>query len=258
VQKFLYNKNPAGPAGLRGSRTQVFAAWRSVLSRAQSGRPAAVAVMVVMRVVEDSDHVSNSVLETGSCGQGPVNHGDMVMRRSLTARRHVRHAGGMRLRRWRFLFVMVLTTVAACRQADGDQPQKTGDVPQRLVDLGRDLEGVAGGDQQAVKDLTDDLLVFVDEPHGKEVTQAMSAAVCPMLVKRNLTADAETRLATVLWKTVAARDLSERQIDGLKEEMRDLLISLGVQQQDANYAAGWVGTVQKAVAIRSRRWYERY
>jgi hypothetical protein len=40
--------------------------------------------------------------------------------------------------------------------------------------------------------------------------------------------------------------------------MRDLLMSIGVSQQDANLAAGWVGNVQKAVTLRSRRWYERY
>jgi hypothetical protein len=44
----------------------------------------------------------------------------------------------------------------------------------------------------------------------------------------------------------------------LKDDMRELLTSIGVSQQDANLAAGWVGNVQKAVTQRSRRWYERY
>jgi hypothetical protein len=79
-----------------------------------------------------------------------------------------------------------------------------------------------------------------------------------MLVNRSLDADARTRLTTLLWMTVAAREFSERQVDKLKDDMRELLMSIGVSQLDANLVAGWVGNVQKAVTLRNRRWYERY
>jgi hypothetical protein len=166
----------------------------------------------------------------------------------------------MRLLKRVWILALFLTCAAAagCRQPDGDMPPRTGDVPQRLVDLGRDLAGVTSGDPQAVTEMTDDLLVFVEEPEGMDAVRAMSAAVCPMLVRRTLTTDAQTQLATLLWTTVAARQFSERQVDKLKEDMREQLMSIGVSQQDANYAAGWVGTVQKAVATRRRHWYERY
>ena len=65
-------------------------------------------------------------------------------------------------------------------------------------------------------------------------------------------------LRRLVWTTVAARQLSERQVDGLKDDMRGFLSSLGVAQNDANLAAGRVGDVQKAVTLRTRRWYERY
>jgi hypothetical protein len=45
---------------------------RSVHSHAQSCRPANVAVMVMMRVVEDSDHECKSVLENGRFSQPAV------------------------------------------------------------------------------------------------------------------------------------------------------------------------------------------
>ena len=79
-----------------------------------------------------------------------------------------------------------------------------------------------------------------------------------MLVKRSLNDEAATRLVGVLWTAVAARQLSERQADALKDDLRGQLISLGVSQADANLAAGRLGDVQKAVTLRPRRWYERY
>lgn len=168
------------------------------------------------------------------------------------------HSGVMRRRLVHLLPLVLAVSLCACKQGEGRIPDKSGDVPQRLVDLGRDLEGVVAGDKQAVTDLTDDLLVFTEEPEGMNAIRAMSATVTPMLVKRSMNGDTLARLANLLWLTVAARDFSERQIDTLKDEMRDLLLSIGITQQDANLAAGWVGNVQKAVTLRSRRWYERY
>lgn len=137
-------------------------------------------------------------------------------------------------------------------------PPKTGEVPQRLVDLGRDIDNVVSGNTQAVAELTDDLIVFTEEPEVMAAIRALSSTICPMLANRSLNEDTTSQLATLLWTTVAARELSERQIDKLKDEMRDLLVSIGVSQPDANLVAGWVGNVQKAATLRSRRWYERY
>lgn len=154
--------------------------------------------------------------------------------------------------------LIMAISVIGCRQGDGEMPPKTGDVPQRLVDLGRDIDNVVSGNAQAVVELTDDLIVFTEEPEGVTAVRALSSTLCPMLVNRSLDADARTRLTTLLWMTVAAREFSERQVDKLKDDMRELLMSIGVSQLDANLVAGWVGNVQKAVTLRNRRWYERY
>jgi hypothetical protein len=162
--------------------------------------------------------------------------------------------------RW-IVYALVLAaavSAAGCKQADGALPAKDNDVPNRLADLKRDLESVAAGDQTAVKDLTDDLMVFTDDPEGQTATRALSTTVCSMLVKRSLNDETMTRLVTVLWTAVAARDLSERQVDALKDDLRGQLISVGVSQADANVAAGRIGEVQQAVTLRPRRWYERY
>lgn len=149
-------------------------------------------------------------------------------------------------------------SLGGCRQGNGDLPTKSADIPNRLTDLKRDLESVVNGDTQAVQDLTDDLVVFTEEPEGIAATRALSATVSPLLIKRPMNDEALTHMATLLWTTVAAQQLSERQVDALKDDMRGLLSSLGVSQADANLAAGRVGDVQKAVTLRTRRWYERY
>jgi hypothetical protein len=68
----------------------------------------------------------------------------------------------------------------------------------------------------------------------------------------------QTKIVSLMWTAVAARDLSERQMDALKDDVRNTLLAVGVTQPDANLAAGRVGEVQKAVTLRTRRWYQRY
>jgi hypothetical protein len=159
------------------------------------------------------------------------------------------------------VFTLVLVAAigaGACKQGDGAMPAESGDVPNRLGDLKRDLEAVVSGDHQAVQDLTDDLMVFIDEPEGQAMTKAMSTTICSMLVKRPVNDETQTKIVHLMWTAVAARELSERQMDALKDDVRNTLLSVGVTQPDANLAAGRVGEVQKAVTLRTRRWYQRY
>jgi hypothetical protein len=158
---------------------------------------------------------------------------------------------------WTVVLIAALAA-GACKQGDGAMPAKSGDIPSRLGDLKRDLAAVVGGEQQAVQDLTDDLMVFIDEPEGKTTTQAMATTICSMLVKRPVSDEMQTKIVNLMWTAVAARELSERQMDALKDDVRNTLLAVGVTQPDANLAAGRVGDVQKAVTLRSRRWYERY
>jgi hypothetical protein len=213
-----------------------------------------MAVMEMMRV-ENCDHESHSVLQL------PKKHNATVdttrMGRSLLSPMRLT----LRLRSGRACVALILAAAigaAACKQGDGQMPAKVDDVPNRLGDLKRDMEAVVRGEQPAVQDLTDDLLVFVNEPEGRDAAKAMSMTVCSMLVKRPVNDDTQIRLVELMWQAVAARELSERQVDALKDDMRTTLQSVGVSQPDANLAAGRVGDVQKAVTLRTRRWYERY
>ena len=165
----------------------------------------------------------------------------------------------MRLRR--ALCVVVLSAAcaaAACRQPDGAWPGQTGEIPNRLHDLQRDLESVASGEADGPKDLADDLAVFANDPEGITAARSLAGGISIVIVKRSLNEEALKQLSTGLWKTVASYELSERQVDALKDDMRGVLISIGVSQRDANAVADRVGQTQKAVTLRSRRWYERY
>jgi hypothetical protein len=154
--------------------------------------------------------------------------------------------------------LIVAVALGACKQADGQMPTKTQDVPNRLSDIRRDLESIGSGDTQAVQDLSDDLTVFAAEADGITAARALATTVSPLLMKKTMNDDARTRMADLLWLTVAGHDLSERQADALKDDMRALLASLGVAPADANLVAGRMDTVHKAVSERPRRWYERY
>jgi hypothetical protein len=156
------------------------------------------------------------------------------------------------------LILVAVVGAAGCKQGDGALPAKAGEVPNRISDMKRDMESMVAGDQTALKDLTDDLSVFTEEQEGQTAVRGLTNTLAPMLMNRSINDETMTRIVTVLWTATAARDLSERQVDALKDDMRTVLMSVGVSQPDANLAAGRVGDVQKAVTLRTRRWWERY
>ena len=156
------------------------------------------------------------------------------------------------------LVLIAAVSTSACKQGDGAVPAKVDDVPNRLSDLQRDLAAVVGGEQAAVQDLADDLVVFTEEPEAQAAAKTMATAVASLLVKREVNDETQSKIVSLMWTAVAARELSERQVDALKDDVRNTLLSVGVTQPDANVAAGHVGDVQKAVTLRTRRWYERY
>jgi hypothetical protein len=139
-------------------------------------------------------------------------------------------------------------------------PPETGEVPNRLVDISRDLESAAGGDGQAGNDLGDDLAVFVGAPgaKGEAETRELSRRVATAIAGKALPGDASERLARHLWHVVAADDLSGRQIEKLQEDMLGTMTGLGVGEEQAAAVTAQVEAVQKAVTERTKRWYELF
>jgi hypothetical protein len=246
----------------------------SILARAQSGRTAIVAVMVVMRMVEDDEHLCGSAYlkwmlicksqlllrVQGGIAKIPDAWRDTYAGPALTRYSASVTLLTMRYRRMPWAIALLLPCVIAggCRQPDGAWPQDGGEVPNRLSDLQRDLQSVAAGDGEGAKDLADDLAVFAPTPEGMAAARTLAGSVSVAVAKHSLNEDALKQLSSNLWKTVASRELSERQVDALKDDMRGTLTSIGVAQSDANAVADRVAQTQKAVSNRTRRWYERY
>jgi hypothetical protein len=145
---------------------------------------------------------------------------------------------------------------AACRQADGPLPATTPDTSNELGDISRDMQAVAGGDASGQKDLTDDIGHYAQETSGAAAAAELSRRIAEALKGKNIKAGQAMPVAHTSWVAVAGRQLSEKQIDSLKNDMKTQLMSLGADEQHAQAAADQVGVVQQAVTARHRRWYE--
>jgi len=157
------------------------------------------------------------------------------------------------------LIVITGLSLGACRQADGPMPAPNENVQEELVDVTRDLQNVASGrDPQAPTNLADDLRKYTDGPSAKLVVDELSQRAATVLAGVNLTEQAAQRLAHNLWLSVAASELSERQVETLQNDVQSLLMAEGVAEENAQQVAAQVGDVQGAVTARPRRWYELF
>jgi hypothetical protein len=156
--------------------------------------------------------------------------------------------------------VVTLTVfLGGCRQADGPVPTPNQTYQEELVDVARDLQNVASGrDPNGPVDLADDLRKYTEKPAAKPLVDELSARTVKALQGRDLADQDAQRLAHNLWVSVYAKDLSERQIETLQNDMQALLVSLGAGEESAQQVAAQVGEVQSSVTLRPRRWYELF
>jgi hypothetical protein len=157
------------------------------------------------------------------------------------------------------LLCVVACAAAGCRMADGPMPTPSADTNNRLDDLRRDLGDVVAGHPEARKDFSDDLLVFVDVeekpqavPAVTDLARQLSDAATAAPVKEA----AAPPLLKQVWTAMAARELSEKQVIQLQADIKTTLTGLGVAEPAAQSISNQIGTVQKAVTDRNRRWYE--
>lgn len=155
------------------------------------------------------------------------------------------------------LVLTVVLPVAACRQADGAMPETTATTPNELGDISRDLQNLASGDPSGPTDLTDDIRHYTEGSTGGEAAAGELARRLGSALTGKMFKLAQVMpVAHTTWVAVAGRQLSEKQIDNLKNEMKSELMALGVNEQQAQSVADQVGAVQQAVTARHRRWYE--
>lgn len=157
------------------------------------------------------------------------------------------------------LIVTLAVGLYGCRQADGPVPAPSAAAQEELVDVARDLQNVATGrDPNGPADLANDLRKYTDVPAAQPLVDELSARTAKAIAGRDLPDQDAQRLAHNLWVSVYAKDLSERQIETLQNDMQSLLVSLGAGEDIAQQVAAQVGEVQGAVTLRPRRWYELF
>lgn len=156
---------------------------------------------------------------------------------------------------------VVACVAAGCRMADGPMPMPGSEDLNRLDDLRRDIGNVVAGHAEAKQDFGDDLMVFVNAGAKPEATAAINelarlvadAAAASQLKEASL-----PPLLKQVWTAVVARELSEKQVTALQAEVKTTLTGLGVAEPAAQSISNQIGTVQKAVTDRTRRWYEMF
>jgi hypothetical protein len=146
---------------------------------------------------------------------------------------------------------------AACRQADGPLPETTASTANELGDLTRDLQNVSTGDPEGPKDLTDDIIHYAGSTSGRQAAAVeLSRRLGEALAGKSFKLAQAMPVAHTTWVAVAGRQLSEKQVENLKNEMKTELMTLGVNEQQAQSVADQVEAVQQTVTDRHRRWYE--
>ena len=157
-----------------------------------------------------------------------------------------------------YAFVLAaILPFAACRQADGPMPEATATTPNELGDISRDLQNLASGKPEGPRDLSDDISHYAEGTNGGQAAAAeLSRRLGEALTGKNFKLAQAAPLAQSCWVVVAARQLSEKQVESLQNEMKAQLMSLGVNEQQAQNVAAQAGVVQQAVTERHRRWYE--
>lgn len=136
-------------------------------------------------------------------------------------------------------------------------PTPNQNVQDDLHDISRDLAYIASGsDPAAPTDLAYDLKKYVTREEAGPAVEELSRRTAGAVASKKLPEQTAQRLAHTLWLSIAATDMSDRQVEGLQGDAQSMLVSIGVADADAQQVAAQVGEVQRAVTRRQRRWYE--
>ena len=154
--------------------------------------------------------------------------------------------------------LILAVLLSGCRQADGAMPEATASVAERAR---RHQPGPAErGDRNptGVRRISPRTSATTREGTngGEAAAQELARRLGQALTGKMFKLAQAMPVAHSAWVTVAARQLSEQQIENLKNEMKSELMSLGANEQQAQSVADQVGVVQQAVTARHRRWYE--
>lgn len=158
----------------------------------------------------------------------------------------------------RYVFVAAMALLAGCRQPDGPMPVADAEAQNRLGDVSRDLMSMVSRQPDATKDLADDLKVFAPNAEAEQAADHLATQLGQVVPGSRLTEQSAQRLARNCWTAISGPQLSQRQVEGLQNDVEGLLSSIGVAEQKAHEVAAQLADVQSVVSERKRRWYELF
>jgi hypothetical protein len=146
--------------------------------------------------------------------------------------------------------------ITGCRQPDGPLPKPNAEQQNEIGDLSRDILAVAGGDRQAVKDMSDDMAHLDRSETAKPLVLEMNARVARAVAGKKLTAEQALNLANQLYLTFAGTALSGRQVAKIQDDVRTQLTQIGAAQEAVTPVVDQIAAIQKVVTTTQKRWWQ--
>jgi hypothetical protein len=154
--------------------------------------------------------------------------------------------------------LLVGLSVAGCRQAEGPIPTPVDEQPNKIYDIGRDLQNIARGEAQASQDLLDDLNGLDGTPRPAPLVRDLSTATADAVAGASL-ADAQAQeIARLLFIALTAEELNAQQIEQVAGDLRAALAGSGADDAQAARVATAATTLQDAITLNRKRWYHMF
>ena len=152
----------------------------------------------------------------------------------------------------------ILLGAAGCRQPIGEVPVPAGEQPNKIEDVGRDLQNVATGAPDAEADLREDLASLDSTPRPAELVDELAAALAAALAGTDPEVAEAEAVAQALFVVLTARDLSGAQVDEEAAGLGAALVAAGGDPMAADRAAAVAIALQAEITLNPRRWYHLF
>src|SRR5688500_16906133 len=120
----------------------------------------------------------------------------------------------------RHIALLILVCLfSGCRQPEGPVPQPSGEHVTKTEDITRALLAVARDQQSAPAELAADLENLTGRQPPKALVQELTARLQSALAGRMLTDEDAQKIARQLYIAIVADELSERQMDRLRQDV---------------------------------------
>jgi hypothetical protein len=151
----------------------------------------------------------------------------------------------------------LMLTLAACKQPEGAMPVPTGEQPNKLEDISRDLQNLASRDANAPMELSDDLASMDPVRRPAESITELSRRLATALGGATLSDADAKRVANQLFVVLSAQELSGSQIEQLGTDLQTMLTGVGADAQAAAAVSTTAKELASSITRNRKRWYHR-